>query len=481
MLRGERINSTEQRAVLHTALRLPAGAALVVDGVDVAAAAAEVRARAGAFAERVRSGAWTGHRGQAIRHVINIGIGGSDLGPQMLQLALAPYAAPALAFHFVSNVDGRHLADVLRAIDAQGEADRTLFIIASKTFTTAETMLNAASARAWMLAQGCAESELHRHFVAVSTNVGAARAFGIDAANVFAFWDWVGGRYSIWSAIGLPVMLSIGEARFEELLAGAHAMDRHFASAPLVANLPVLLAVMGIWNVNFLGARALSIAPYHQRLARLPAYLQQLEMESTGKRVALDGTPVDYATCPVLFGEPGTNGQHAYFQLLHQGPDVVPVDFMAVAADDSGLPGHNDALIANCLAQSQALAFGKTETEVRAELTEQQAALVPHRTFPGDRPSNTLFLEALTPATLGALIALYEHKVFVQAAIWGVNAYDQWGVELGKKLALGVLAQIRGEARAALDASTAGLLAHYQEHRQGESTAASQPLTPSST
>jgi len=457
MLRGEPVNTTEGRAVLHTALRMPAGSTLKVGTQDAAADAFAVRQRVAAFADRVRAGAWRGHSGKPIRHVINLGIGGSDLGPQMVQLALTPFASPDLAFHFVSNVDGRHLADVLRAIDTANDADRTLVIVASKTFTTLETMMNAHSARDWLLARGVPREKLAQHVVAVSTNVAAAREFGVAEENVFPFWDWVGGRYSVWSAIGLPVVLSIGPRAFEDFLAGAHAMDRHFATAPLEKNLPVLFALMGIWNTNFLGCGALSIAPYHQRLARLPAYLQQLEMESTGKRVSRDGVPLDYATCPVLFGEPGTNGQHAYFQLLHQGTQPVPVDFIAVAKDDCALPGHNEALLANCFAQSQALAFGKTEDEVRAEAGPDRAWLAPHRAFPGDRPSNTLLLDALTPSSLGALLALYEHKVFVQAAVWGINAFDQWGVELGKVLAKGVMEVLAGSATAG-DSSTAGLV-----------------------
>ncbi len=462
MLCGEPINTTEGRAVLHTALRLPAGATLKVGTQDAAADAFTVRQRVAAFADRVRAGAWRGHNGKPIRHVINLGIGGSDLGPQMVQLALTPFASPDLAFHFVSNVDGRHLADVLRAIDAANDADRTLVIVASKTFTTLETMMNAHSARDWLLARGVPREKLAQHVVAVSTNVAAAREFGVSEENVFPFWDWVGGRYSVWSAIGLSVVLAIGPRAFEDFLAGAHAMDRHFATAPLEQNLPVLFALMGIWNVNFLGCGALSIAPYHQRLTRLPAYLQQLEMESTGKRVSQDGVPLDYATCPVLFGEPGTNGQHAYFQLLHQGPQQVPVDFIAVAQDDSELPGHNEALLANCFAQSQALAFGKSEDEVRAEGGPDKAWLAPHRTFPGDRPSNTLLLDALTPSSLGALLALYEHKVFVQAAVWGINAFDQWGVELGKVLAKGVMEAFAGKGTAG-DSSTAGLVARARK------------------
>ena len=468
LLAGAIVKTTEQRAALHTALRLPAGSRLVTGTQDAAADALAVRRRVAEFAERVRDGRWRGHDGQPIGHVINLGIGGSDLGPAMVQQALTPWSAPQLRFHFVSNVDGRHLADVLAAIDADGGAARTLVIVASKTFTTLETMMNARSARDWLLRSGVPSERLGSHVVAVSTNVAAAREFGVDEANVFPFWDWVGGRYSVWSAIGLPVVIAIGARAFDAFLAGAHAMDRHFAEAPLDRNLPVMMALAGIWNTNFLGSAALSIAPYHQRLARLPAYLQQLEMESTGKRVAADGSTLDYDTCPVLFGEPGTNGQHAYFQLLHQGTRAVPVDFIAAIDDDSGLPGHNDALLANCFAQSQAMAFGKTEAEAAAEAGEARAWLAPHRTFPGDRPSSTLLLDALTPATLGALLALYEHKVFVQSVIWGVNAFDQWGVELGKVLAgalVPLLGPEPGAAHGSLDASTAGLVARVRARR----------------
>ena len=468
MLSGAIVNNTEQRAALHTALRLPAGSRLMTGTQDAAADALAVRHRMAEFAEQVRDGRWRGHDGQPIRHVINLGIGGSDLGPAMVQQALTPWAAPQLRFHFISNVDGRHLADALRAIDVDGGAARTLVIVASKTFTTLETMANARSARDWLLGSGVPRDQLDRHVVAVSTNVGAAREFGVNEANVFPFWDWVGGRYSVWSAIGLPVVIAVGAQAFEAFLSGAHAMDRHFAEAPGERNLPIMMALAGIWNTNFLGCAALSIAPYHQRLARLPAYLQQLEMESTGKRVSRDGSLLDHDTCPVLFGEPGTNGQHAYFQLLHQGTRVVPVDFIAAIDDDSGLPGHNDALLANCFAQSQGLAFGKTLAETQAESDAARAWLAPHRSFPGDRPSSTLLLDALTPATLGALLALYEHKVFVQSVIWNVNAFDQWGVELGKVLARGILPLLApgaASAPTAVDASTAGLAARVRARR----------------
>ncbi|TAK90662.1 MAG: glucose-6-phosphate isomerase [Burkholderiaceae bacterium] len=466
MFLGRPVNVTEQRPALHTALRAPAQAAIQVQGENVVPAVQSVLQRMADLCTQIHSEQWQGFRARAIRHVVNIGIGGSDLGPRMAVQALQPYAQSALQFHFVSNVDGWHLADVLRQV----EADQTLFIIASKTFTTQETMMNAHSARAWMLAQGCPEAELHKHFVAASTNVTAAQVFGIAAENVFPFWDWVGGRYSLWSAIGLSLMLSIGPENFRQFLAGAHAMDRHFGSAPLERNLPVLFALMGIWNTNFLARHAQSIAPYDQRLAGFPAYLQQLEMESNGKRVSIEGRTLDYATCPVLFGEPGTNGQHAYFQLLHQGPQVIPVDFIAVAQDDSGVNGHHPTLMANCLAQSQAFAFGKTIEEVLAEMPPERAALAPHRTFTGNRPSNTLVLDKLDPAGLGALIALYEHKVFVQAAIWDINPFDQWGVELGKTLAAELGQQFSGAGDESYshthDASTVGLFKHLQALRK---------------
>lgn len=462
MFAGAPVNRTENRAVLHTALRAPADAVIEVNGQNVVPAVQDVLRRMVALSETVRTDRWLGFTGQPIRHVVNIGIGGSDLGPQMACQALAPYARPEVQFHFVSNVDGRHLADVLPQI----QAAQTLFIVASKTFTTMETMMNAHSARTWMLQQGCPEAALARHFVAASTNVPAAQAFGIAAENVFSFWDWVGGRYSLWGAIGLSILLRIGPQHFADFLAGAHAMDQHFATTPLEKNLPVLLALVGLWNINFMQYRALSIAPYHQRLARFPAYLQQLEMESTGKSVTNDGQRTNYDTCPILFGEPGTNGQHAYFQLLHQGSQIVPVDFIAVAKDDSGLFEHHKTLLANCLAQSQAMAFGKTTEEALAELPQEKAALGLHRTFPGNRPSNTLLLDALTPRRLGTLIALYEHKVFTQAAIWNVNPFDQWGVELGKVLALHLQAGLdssslheqEDQGRPAIDSSTANLL-----------------------
>lgn len=461
MFAGEKINLTEQRAVLHTALRAPPGAALQMDGQDIGHEVQAVLQRIGAFTNQVRSGEWRGHGGKPITDIVNIGIGGSDLGPEMACRALRAFAHSRLALHFVANVDGHALDAVLSTVNPE----TTLFIIASKTFTTAETMMNAQSARRWFL-QSATEADLPHHFVAVSTNLDAVKAFGIDPANMFQFWDWVGGRYSIWSAIGLALALAIGSDRFREFLAGAHAMDLHFRNAPLEHNMPVLLALIGVWQYNFFGTASLSIAPYHQDLNRFPAYLQQLEMESNGKSVSRHGAPLHLATCPVIWGDVGTNGQHAYFQLLHQGTDVIPVDFIAALQPGHALPGHHAALLANCFAQSEALMRGKTAAEVRAELQQQGQtqgdidALVPHKTFPGNRPSNTILMEALTPATLGALIALYEHKVFVQGALWGINSFDQWGVELGKALAKGIQAELTGVAQpAAHDSSTNGLIA----------------------
>ncbi|WP_293777416.1 glucose-6-phosphate isomerase [uncultured Oxalicibacterium sp.] len=461
MFAGDKINQTEHRAVLHTALRRPAGDHLHVDDQNVIADVQAVLDRMSSFAERVRSGDWQGHDGRAITDIVNIGIGGSYLGPKMTCQALRPFAHPRLKTHFVSNVDGHDLAALLPQLDAA----TTLFIIASKTFTTSETMTNAQSARAWFL-RNAPESELARHFVAVSTQTDLVTQFGIDAANMFPFWDWVGGRYSVWSAIGLSLMLSIGSEQFKAFLAGAHAMDRHFQTAPLESNLPVLMGLIGIWNRNFLGSDSISIAPYHQDLALFPGYLQQLEMESNGKRVHTDGTTVEVATCPVIWGDTGTNGQHAYFQLLHQGTDVMPVDFIAALKPSHTLPHHQERLLANCFAQSEAFMRGKSADEVRSEMRAQGIAesqieqLVAHRTFPGNRPSTTILLDSLTPATLGALIALYEHKVFVQGVIWGLNSFDQWGVELGKVLAKNIESELTGAPHPDRhDGSTNGLIA----------------------
>ncbi|GGC25160.1 glucose-6-phosphate isomerase [Pseudoduganella buxea] len=460
MFSGDKINLTEHRSVLHTALRMPRGKALVVDGQDVNADVHAVLDRVKAFTDKVRAGTWLGRSGKPITDVVNIGIGGSDLGPKMAVLALRSYAHPRLAMHFVSNVDGHDMDAVLARVDPE----TTLFIVASKTFTTAETMLNAQTARRWFLGTG-KEEDLARHFVAVSTNTEAVRAFGIDPDNMFPFWDWVGGRYSLWSAIGLSVALAVGFGYFETLLEGAHAMDEHFRTAPLAENMPVLLALIGFWNRQFLGAASLSIAPYHQDLNRFPAYLQQLDMESNGKRVTKGGQSVDTPTCPIVWGECGTNAQHAYFQLLHQGTDIVPIDFIAALRATHDLPGHHDALLANCFAQSEAFMKGKSGDEVRAELQAQGVPeakideLVPHKTFPGNRPSNTILMDQLTPATLGALIALYEHKTFVQGVLWDIASFDQWGVELGKVLAKKIQAELEGEVDPqAHDSSTNGLI-----------------------
>jgi len=465
MFAGEKINNTENRAVLHTALRAPRGATLVVDGQEVNADIHAVLDRVKTFTDAVRSGDWLGHTGKPITDIVNIGIGGSDLGPKMVVLALRHYAHPRLRMHFVSNVDGHDMDAAL----AQVDPETTLFIVASKTFTTAETMMNAQTARAWFLQHApaqSAEQALAKHFVAVSTNTEAIKTFGIDPANMFPFWDWVGGRYSVWSAIGLPVALAVGFGYFKDFLAGAHELDEHFRTAPLEQNLPTLLALIGFWNRQFLDCASVSIAPYHQDLNRFPAYLQQLDMESNGKRVTREGQPVDTPTCPAIWGECGTNGQHAYFQLLHQGTDVTPMDFIAALRPAHEMDNHHTALLANCFAQSEAFMKGKTADEVRADLqaqglpAEEVERLTPHKTFPGNRPSNTILMERLTPSTLGALIALYEHKTFVQGVIWNVNSFDQWGVELGKVLAKKIEAELAGEpAPGQHDSSTNGLIA----------------------
>ena len=460
MFNGDKINLTEQRAVLHTALRSPRNQAIMLDGQDVSRDIHAVLDSMRSFTERVRSGQWTGHTGKAITDIVNIGIGGSDLGPKMVCQALRSFAQPNLTMHFVSNVDGHDLDATLSKLNPE----TTLFIIASKTFTTMETLLNAHSARIWFLRHGSAE-ELPKHFVAVSTNASEVAKFGIDIANMFPFWDWVGGRYSIWSAVGLSIALAVGYERFEEFLAGAHAMDEHFRSEPLESNMPVMLALIGIWNRNFLGCTSVSIAPYHHDLGMFPSYLQQLEMESNGKRVKKSGAPVDVETCPVIWGNVGTNGQHAYFQLLHQGTDVTPIDFIAALKPNHALPHHQAALLANCFAQSEAFMLGKTPDEVRVELKvlgmdeNEIKAWMPHRVFPGNRPSNMILMNQLTPSSLGALIALYEHKTFVQGAIWDLNCFDQWGVELGKVLARSIQQELIGEFSAAShDSSTSGLI-----------------------
>jgi len=455
---GAPINVTEGRSVLHVALRAPAGASIVVDGTNVVPEVQAVLARMADFAERVRSGAWTGHTGKRIRRVINIGIGGSDLGPAMAYLALRSASDRALELRFVSNIDATDFAEAVR----DANAEETLFIVCSKTFTTLETLENAKTARAWCVKALGDERAVAKHFVAVSTNGAEVAKFGIDTANMFGFWDWVGGRYSVDSAIGLSLMVAIGAAGFRDFLSGFREMDEHFRSAPFERNLPVLMALLGIWYDNFFGAQTYAVLPYDQYLARLPAYLQQLDMESNGKRVDLDGRPVSYETGPIVWGEPGTNGQHAFYQLIHQGTKLIPCDFIGFLESHNPIGKHHDLLMANLFAQSEALAFGKTAEEVRAEGVKPE--LVSHRTFPGNRPSSTLLLERLTPAALGRLIALYEHKVFVQGTIWNINSFDQWGVELGKVLAKRIAAEIESDAAPSLthDGSTNALLRRYR-------------------
>ncbi len=455
MFTGEPINATEGRAVLHTALRNLSGQPVMVAGEDVMPAINAVRSRMAAFAREVRNGSWRGHTGRRIRYIVNIGIGGSDLGPAMAYAALKPYSNRKLRCFFVSNVDATHLAEVLREI----KAEQTLFIVASKTFTTQETLTNALSARSWLLAAlGGERAAIRRHFVAVSTNHDKVVDFGIDPANMFGFWEWVGGRYSLPSAIGLPLMLAIGPRNFERLLAGYHDMDCHFRTAPFQRNLPVLLALLGILYHNGYGADSYAILPYDQYLARFPAYLQQLDMESNGKSVDRNGQPVSGATGPIIWGEPGTNGQHAFYQLIHQGTHLIPCDFIGFCRSHNQLGDHHAKLLANMIAQGEALAMGKTADECRAEGVPER--LVPHKTFPGNRPSNTLLAEELNPRTLGALIALYEHKVFTQGIIWNIYSFDQWGVELGKVLAGRILQELQAESEPTLqhDSSTNALI-----------------------
>ena len=462
MFRGDKINTTEKRAVLHTALRAPKGSSVLVDGVNVVPEVHAVLEKMAAFCGKVRSGAWLGHTGRPIRTVVNIGIGGSDLGPVMAYEALRHYSQRSLAFRYVSNVDGTDFAEAVRDLDAA----ETLFIVSSKTFTTQETMANAQSARDWALASLKDDGAVARHFVAVSTNAAAVSKFGIDTANMFGFWDWVGGRYSMDSAIGLSTMLAVGPEQFAELLAGFHAMDEHFRSAPFVRNLPVLMGLLGLWYNNFFDAQTVAVLPYDQYLKRFPAYLQQLTMESNGKRVTLDGGAVDYQTCPVYWGEPGTNGQHSFYQLIHQGTKLIPCDFIAFERSLNPLGRHHDLLMSNVFAQAEALAFGKTAAELKAEDTPDW--LIPHRTFEGNRPSSTLLLERLTPRALGSLIALYEHSVFTQGAVWDVNPFDQWGVELGKVLAARIIPELEAGAGAlGHDSSTNALIARYRKAKRG--------------
>ena len=458
MFRGERINVSEQRPVLHVALRMPRDRSLLVDGVDVVKEVHRVLDRMGEFCERVRGGEWRGHTGRPIRNVVNIGIGGSDLGPVMAYEALRHYSARELSFRFVSNVDGTDFAEATRDLDPA----ETLFIVCSKTFTTLETMTNARTAREWLLSALGDEAAIAKHFVAVSTNAEGVSEFGIDTGNMFGFWDWVGGRYSMDSAIGLSTMLAIGPERFGEMLAGFHAMDEHFLEAPLERNLPALLGLLAVWYGDFFGAQTIAVLPYDQYLHRFPAYLQQLTMESNGKHVTLDGGAVDYETGAVWWGEPGTNGQHSFYQLIHQGTKLIPCDFIGFGRSLNPLGEHHDLLMANVFAQTEALAFGKTADEVRAEGTPED--LVPHRVFEGNRPSNTILAERLTPRTLGSLVALYEHSVFTQGAVWGIDSFDQWGVELGKALAKRIVPSSR-PTRARHDSSTNALIRRYRAAR----------------
>ena len=460
MFRGDKINVTEDRAVLHTALRLPREATLVVDGQDVVADVHETLDRMGAFAARVRSGDWKGHTGKRIANVVNIGIGGSDLGPVMAYEALRHYSQRDLTFRFTSNVDGTDIAEATRDLDPE----ETLFVVSSKTFTTLETLTNAHSARAWLLAGlGGDESAVAKHFVAVSTNAAEVAKFGIDTAKMFGFWDWVGGRYSMDSAIGLSTMLAIGPEAFTELLAGFHEMDEHFRTAPLAKNLPALMGLLGVWYRNFFGAGTVAVLPYDQYLKRFPAYLQQLTMESNGKRVTLEGAEVDYETGAVYWGEPGTNGQHSFYQLIHQGTSLIPCDFIGFSRSLNPVGDHHDILTANLLAQTEALAFGKTAAEVEAEGTAP--GLVAARKFPGNRPTSTIVADELTPRILGALVALYEHSTFTQGVIWGVDSFDQWGVELGKVLAVRIIPELTGDAPPAHDSSTNALIERYRSRR----------------
>ncbi len=470
MFAGEAINESENRSVLHVALRRSPGASAVFpsEKFNVLPEVLKTRQRMADFAERLRAGKCLGHQNMPIRDVVNIGIGGSDLGPKMMDYALRSISHPALGVHYVSNLDGAQLAPLLQTLDPR----TTLFIVVSKTFTTQETMLNAHTARQWLEANLGASVNLAKHFAAVSSKPERAVNFGVSESLVFPIWDWVGGRYSLWSAVGLALMIAIGPHAFDEMLHGAEQMDEHFCQAPFARNLPVIMALLGIWNTNFLDASTLALLPYNESLKYFPSFLQQLEMESNGKSVALDGTPLSYASSPIVWGELGNNGQHAFFQLLHQGGRIVPCDFIAAVRSDFPLPGHQEALLSNCFAQSAALAFGRTEAEVRADMEQANlpaaeiAKLLPHRLFAGNQPSSTLLLESLTPTSLGALVALYEHKVFVQGAIWGINSFDQWGVELGKAVASRILPAVDNpELAKAFDGSTQGLLSFTRAHR----------------
>jgi glucose-6-phosphate isomerase len=460
MFRGDKINITENRAVLHVALRAPRGTSIVVDGENVVPGVHAVLDKMAGFSNRVRSGAWTGHTGKRIRNIVNVGIGGSDLGPVMAYEALKHYSDRALTFRFVSNIDDTDFAEAVRDLSAE----ETLFVISSKTFTTLETMTNAHTARDWALAGlGGDEKSIAKHFVAVSTNAAEVAKFGIDTANMFGFWDWVGGRYSMDSAIGLSTMLAIGPQNFEAMLGGFHQMDEHFRTTPFGQNLPVLMGLLGLWYTDFFGAQTVAVFPYEQYLKRFPAYLQQLTMESNGKHVTLDGSTVDYQTGPIYWGEPGTNGQHSFYQLIHQGTRLIPSDFIAFGQSLNHIGRHHDMLLANVCAQTEALAFGKTPEQVKAEGTPDW--LVPHRVFEGNRPSNTILAEKLTPETLGKLVALYEHSVFTQGTIWHIDSFDQWGVELGKVLAQRIIPEVENKAEPMLahDSSTNNVIRRYRK------------------
>jgi glucose-6-phosphate isomerase len=462
MFRGDKINVTENRAVLHVALRTPRGQSIKVDGVDVVPQVHAVLDKMASFANRIRGGDWLGHTGKPIRNVVNIGIGGSDLGPVMAYEALKHYSKREMTFRFVSNVDGTDFAEATHDLNAE----ETLFIVSSKTFTTLETMTNAHTARTWALHTLKHQAAVAKHFVAVSTNAAEVSKFGIDTANMFEFWDWVGGRYSMDSAIGLSTMLAVGPDHFRAMLDGFHQMDEHFRTAPLTKNLPVLMGLLGVWYNNFFGAQTVAVLPYDQYLKRFPAYLQQLTMESNGKHVTLEGAETSYQTGPIFWGEPGTNGQHSFYQLIHQGTKLIPCDFIGFAKSLNPLGRHPDLLFANVFAQAEALAFGKTAAEVKAEGTPDW--LVPHRTFEGDRPSNTLLLERLTPTALGKLIALYEHSVFTQGAIWQIDSFDQWGVELGKVLAQRIVPELesKDEPKLGHDSSTNALIRRYRKMKK---------------
>ena len=463
MFSGQKINVTEQRAVLHVALRAPVGERILVDGADLVPAVHAVLDRMAAFSDAVRSGRWKGHTGRPIRNVVNIGIGGSDLGPVMAYEALRYYSQRDMTFRFVSNIDATDFAEATRDLDPA----ETLFIVCSKTFTTLETLANAHTARAWCLRALGDDRAVRRHFVAVSTNADGVARFGIDPANMFPFWDWVGGRYSMDAAIGLSTMLAVGPEHFREMLAGFHAMDRHFRTAPLDRNVPVLMGLLGVWYTDFFHAQTMAVLPYDQYLKRFPAYLQQLTMESNGKHVTLDGARVAYQTSPIVWGEPGTNGQHSFYQLLNQGTKLIPCDFIAFAQSLNPLDGHHDLLMANVFAQTEALAFGKTAAEVEAAGTP--ARLVPHRVLEGNQPTTTILADRLTPTTLGSLVALYEHSVFTQGVIWGIDSFDQWGVELGKALAQRIRGELQGDGPPAdgHDSSTTVLMRRYLQSRNG--------------